>query len=396
MRFLTYTLILLFCIGAFSTSLSGQNSDAEFRIDLSYYVEGNQNQTSQDAPGAIGVPIHIDLYVENCSNLDAYEFAIWFNPDHLQFVQFSKNKRIYIPPLYDITETNILLKHVPDGTFSESGDSSPGYRSFGITLNGAQTDALAPDGNGFLGTLDFETKVEAPQSVLFSSVVFTDNNAQKDPCLAPRYDPEALLGGGSLPVELQSFKAQNREGKIIISWNTESETNTWGYNVLRSREKNEKYEQINSSFIPAAGNSTTQKSYSFVDDRVENGVTYFYKLQQIDIDGKIRLFGPISIKAENLNSLPNEFVLYQNFPNPFNSETTIKFELPSDELVTIEIFNIAGAKIKTLVRKPFVKGVYTIDWDGTNDSGEIVTSGSYIYKFNAGQIFKIRNMVLLK
>ncbi|GAB4330874.1 MAG: hypothetical protein Kow0037_07010 [Calditrichia bacterium] len=89
------------------------------------------------------------------------------------------------------------------------------------------------------------------------------------------------------------------------------------------------------------------------------------------------------LPAKNNNQLTiNDFVLEQNYPNPFNPSTVIPFYLPVSGRVVLEIFNILGQKQKTLVEQLLPAGRHTFLWDGTNNAGEAVSSGIYIYRLN--------------
>ena len=94
--------------------------------------------------------------------------------------------------------------------------------------------------------------------------------------------------------------------------------------------------------------------------------------------------------------IPDKYALQQNFPNPFNPRTTIHYELPNQELVQIIIINLLGHQVKRLVDGFRGAGVNSIVWDATNDHGQPVSAGIYIYQFQAGRIFQTRKMVFLK
>jgi len=93
---------------------------------------------------------------------------------------------------------------------------------------------------------------------------------------------------------------------------------------------------------------------------------------------------------------PHKYALQQNFPNPFNPRTTIHYELPNQELVQIIIFNLLGHQVKRLVYGFRGAGVNSIVWDGTNDHGQPVSAGIYIYQLQAGGFLQTRKMILLK
>ena len=94
--------------------------------------------------------------------------------------------------------------------------------------------------------------------------------------------------------------------------------------------------------------------------------------------------------------IPEKYALQQNFPNPFNPITTIHYELPKQELVQIIIFDLLGHQVKHLVDDFQGAGINSIVWDTTNDRGQPVSAGIYIYQLQAGEFFQARKMVFLK
>ncbi len=94
--------------------------------------------------------------------------------------------------------------------------------------------------------------------------------------------------------------------------------------------------------------------------------------------------------------LPREFDLEQNFPNPFNPETSIRYSVPQASKVTIEIFNEMGQKIRTLVQEEKPAGRYLAIWDGRNDAGGALSTGLYIVSMRAGSFHKQQKMLLIK
>lgn len=101
------------------------------------------------------------------------------------------------------------------------------------------------------------------------------------------------------------------------------------------------------------------------------------------------------------SALPNTFELYQNRPNPFNPTTTIDFYLNGSNdgqssRVTLEIFNIVGQKVKTLLNQSLPSGQYSVVWDGSDDSGQKTASGVYLYRLRVGSDSQTKKMVLLK
>ena len=98
----------------------------------------------------------------------------------------------------------------------------------------------------------------------------------------------------------------------------------------------------------------------------------------------------------NQSQFPARFSLSQNFPNPFNPTTEIKYELPAESLVNITIYDLMGRKINALVNQEQSAGSYSLQWDATNNVGEAVPAGMYIYTIQAGKFNSTKKMVLLK
>ncbi len=105
---------------------------------------------------------------------------------------------------------------------------------------------------------------------------------------------------------------------------------------------------------------------------------------------------PYVIGIANPAELPKAFSLAQNYPNPFNPATTIHFELPKQARVRLNIYNIQGQLVRTLVNGQSAAGRYHVIWDGRSDRGQTVSSGIYIYRIQAGDFVRTRKMMLLK
>ena len=100
-------------------------------------------------------------------------------------------------------------------------------------------------------------------------------------------------------------------------------------------------------------------------------------------------FGVNSKEKEQI--IPKEYSLYQNYPNPFNPTTTIKFDLPNDGLVQLEIFDILGRRIVSLLEEYKTAGSYEQVFNASS-----LASGVYVYKLQAGDFVSSKKMILLK
>ena len=104
----------------------------------------------------------------------------------------------------------------------------------------------------------------------------------------------------------------------------------------------------------------------------------------------------VLVSNDESNQLPTAFSLYNNYPNPFNPMTTIRYNLPEDALVNITIYDMMGRVVTNLVSSQKNAGYKTIQWNATNDAGQPVSAGLYLYTIQAGQFRHTKKMVLLK
>jgi hypothetical protein len=121
-----------------------------------------------------------------------------------------------------------------------------------------------------------------------------------------------------------------------------------------------------------------------------------------DANGQIKDMAPelsglsVAMQASDVKPLPTVFALRQNAPNPFNPSTSIVYDLPKATNVRLEIYNVLGQKVKTLVDGYQNAGTQNIIWDGRDQSGASVASGIYFYRINAGDFNATKKMMMLK
>ncbi len=111
---------------------------------------------------------------------------------------------------------------------------------------------------------------------------------------------------------------------------------------------------------------------------------------------QIEKYGSISNVATGSSSTPKSFELENNYPNPFNPSTHIKFKIARSTRVTVNIYSVLGKLVKTLTSKYYLPGEYNLTWNGTNNSGNFVPSGVYIYTLSSGYYSASKKMILLK
>ena len=104
---------------------------------------------------------------------------------------------------------------------------------------------------------------------------------------------------------------------------------------------------------------------------------------------------PVSVDTED-PIIPDEFIVQQNFPNPFNPETEIRFALTRDSHVVVNIYNTLGQQIGTLIDTHYAAGFHSVRWDGKDRNGSPVSSGVYLYQIQAGEFSQVRKMSLIR
>lgn len=122
--------------------------------------------------------------------------------------------------------------------------------------------------------------------------------------------------------------------------------------------------------------------------------------------GRMPKLMPKAALAENESEPPTSIALGQNYPNPFlsgatsplaeNPSTAIRFSIPEAGHVTLQVYDMSGALVKTLVEKPFAAGRHQVNWNGTNANGQPVASGAYLYRIQAGSYVQTKTMLLVR
>jgi hypothetical protein len=199
----------------------------------------------------------------------------------------------------------------------------------------------------------------------------------------------------SLPVQMASIQASTDPQRgISLTWETESERQSAGFHVWRSQSEAGQYTRITTALIPSAGGSESGGKYTYTDPNVRSGADYWYKIEEIGMDGTHTLYGPI--RAAGNDPVPMQYALAQNFPNPFNPATTVAFELPEAAAVEIRVYTMLGKEVATLVNERRSAGRFTVDWDGTDGRGMKVASGVYFLRMSAGSYTAVRKMTYLR
>jgi hypothetical protein len=196
------------------------------------------------------------------------------------------------------------------------------------------------------------------------------------------------------PDEYWSFTVDNELGIPVTSFSAESDRDgvklTWecrasnvGFNLYRSadttRAHTKQRDILNDELIVG------ESPYSYLDAAVDDGATYSYWLEAIDVGGSVETFGPAECTWDGV--IPTTYALYQSRPNPTTGAAKIAFDLPEDAEVTLTVYDISGRKVTTLVDETVPAGERDVEVSG-------LSPGVYVYKLSAGPFSAAKKMVV--
>ncbi|RMD48632.1 MAG: T9SS C-terminal target domain-containing protein [Ignavibacteria bacterium] len=195
----------------------------------------------------------------------------------------------------------------------------------------------------------------------------------------------ARLKGSSaaLPVELTNFKAIREGNYIRLLWETATEIDNYGFEVERKIVQEEEWETI--AFIPGSGNSYSPKDYNYLDKNSIEGQLQ-YRLKQLNTDGTFSYSKTIEIYTQ-----PFKLQLINNYPNPFNPTTIIKWQTDVPGYQSVIVYDALGRKIKELFNGFKPVGKHKIEFDASKLAG-----GIYFYSLHMGGKSITKKMLLLK
>ena len=293
--------------------------------------------------------------------------------------------------VYVVTMDSELIKiNASDGQiiWRYEADLSPGASDIGIDMEQYSVGALIDaEGNVIFCTFNGIINKVSPNGVLLFQTILEDSFIFGSP---------ALDSYGNLYVSYNDYEnidygivAFNDQGDIFSKFSGAIGEITCPLLV------NE-----NSIYFGTLAGNTYKVEFDLVDisvrDRPTSGLpgwgTFQGNNQRTGYQGRNNL----SNSNENKFNLPIVYKLHQNYPNPFNPTTRISYDLPENEFVSINVFDLRGREVKTLVNKEQVAGFRSVKWDATNNLGQPVSAGMYIYTIQAGEFRQTRKMVLLK
>lgn len=266
-----------------------------------------------------------------------------------------------------------------------------------LFLSGNWTQMTPPLGNPGYPHLDH------PGSVFDACNTRTFSNGSWIPMHRPYFGPrefgmnqdEYQWCSDDIPIELSYFNAEVRKGAVDLMWETASETNNLGFYIEKrdvTTDENQAFEEIN--FVAGKGTTTIKQRYHYVDKDLVLNHTYEYRLRQVDNDGLQACSATDPVRVTYIGN--DKVMLLPNSPNPFNGLTTISFILSTQQHVNLEVIDIYGNVIKTLTNSDLEPMTYEFPWDGRDESGKLVPSGTYIYRLTSGSDILTGKMSLIR
>ncbi|MAT38772.1 MAG: hypothetical protein CL946_04130 [Ectothiorhodospiraceae bacterium] len=211
--------------------------------------------------------------------------------------------------------------------------------------------------------------------------------------IASDFDPGSLVEAAvddfevlyvdPVPVELAALSANRIDRSIAVSWTTETETNNYGFDVEYKLEQDEHWQKA--GFVEGKGTTSATQNYAYRFAEA-SGQALQVRLKQMDFDGTQNYSPTVNVAAGALS-----FALHQNYPNPFAPSTRVRFELPEQLPVRIEIVSILGKTVQSYDLGSLDAGIHDVqlDMNGLNP-------GNYIYRLNAGDRVLTRIMNLAR
>lgn len=190
---------------------------------------------------------------------------------------------------------------------------------------------------------------------------------------------------GALPVELSDFSSFVDAHGIVLHWTTATEINNSGFEIER-KDAGIVGSWKTLGFVKGAGASSIQHSYSFTD-REQTAGHYSYRLKQMDRDGAYTYSRTVEAEIAASQTL----MLDQNFPNPFNPTTSIRFQLPTAGHASLKVFDVLGNLTATLVDEDISAGTHSIQFDASH-----LASGMYFYQLKSGSFIETKKIVLAR
>ncbi|MBN1558872.1 T9SS type A sorting domain-containing protein [candidate division KSB1 bacterium] len=348
-----------------------------FSGDAHLYIDPDHT-----ALGGPGEECTIAAKIRNGFNIRGIKIILTFDPTRVELVSVT-NGSFMRPPGYNTFASHSIAEGKVEYNESILTPANVGVQGEG-TMFSVRFRALA---NGFTPVVYKTMGGDYDKTQL--------TNVQNQYLDYTHEDGEIEIG--PIVIELCTFTAHPLEESVMIEWTTAAEINSSGFFVHRAESENV-FHRIHTDMILARGKESQGADYQFIDTHaVADNVRY--KLEEICCDGSSQFYGPIALTsstAANETNNPQDFFVISNYPNPFNPATTIRYYVPVPLDVHLKITDVQGHIIKTIHVGEQRDGHHELVWNGTNDNGDAVASGLYIYTLKMENKTAHGRMLLVK
>lgn len=201
-----------------------------------------------------------------------------------------------------------------------------------------------------------------------------------------------------LPVEISRFEAFAGDRMVTLEWTTQTEIDNRGFHIYRALSEDGDFSRVNEDIIPGAGNSYLPIEYEYVDDGLNNGTEYFYKLVSVSYGNHLSYHENVVSampRREHWGRLAGQTGLYGCSPNPFITSAQISFHLRDEAVskVSLQIYDVSGRLVRTLAQGHFDSGTHMVEWDGLDEGGKPVPSSLYFCRLRTDEAVSIIKVV---
>ena len=193
-----------------------------------------------------------------------------------------------------------------------------------------------------------------------------------------------------LPVALLSYTGESTFEGAVLQWQTASEVDNLGFAIWKDGVELASFSDTPS--LRGRGTTSEETRYRFVDSKVKVGEVHQYQLRQTDLNGTVHDLGTVTLTITTAVA-PREYSLSQNYPNPFNPTTVITYSLKESGEVRLELFDVLGRKVATLVNARQEAGSYTYSFNAARYG---LSTGMYFYRLQSGGFVAAKKMLLVK
>ncbi len=201
----------------------------------------------------------------------------------------------------------------------------------------------------------------------------------------PGFSSFVMSDDGLLPVELAAFTSAANKNIVTLNWKTVSELNNSGFDIESKKATTTSWSKVGN--VQGKGTSNVENLYKFEQRNVATG-KYNYRLKQIDFNGNYQYY-------DLLNSVevgvPAKWDLSQNYPNPFNPTTKINFDIPKESFVKINVYDMVGRLVSTIVNEKKDAGYFTVEFNASS-----LASSVYFYRIETEAFTLTKKMMVIK